>query len=162
MKIIVAIDKARNIGNHGNLLFSIPEDMKFFQEMTWGKVIVMGRKTLESLPNSRPLKNRTNIVLSKTIQNVPNIDIAKNIDEMFEKIKEYNTDDVYVIGGAQIYSLLLPYCDTVLMTKIDAVAKEADAKFPELDSTEWAKVSCSEPYFSNNIKFQFETYKRIL
>lgn len=162
MKIIVAIDNARNIGNHGNLLFSIPEDMKFFQEMTWGKVIIMGRKTLESLPNSRPLKNRTNIVLSKTIQNVPNIDIAKNIDEMFEKIKEYNTDDVYVIGGAQIYSLLLPYCDTVLITKIDAVAKEADAKFPELDSTEWAKVSCSEPYVSNNIKFQFETYKRIL
>lgn len=162
MKIIVAIDNARNIGNHGNLLFSIPEDMKFFREMTVGKVIIMGRKTLESLPNSRPLKNRTNIVLSKTIQNVPNIDIAKNIDEMFEKIKKYNTDDVYVIGGAQIYSLLLPYCDTVLMTKIDAVAKEADAKFPELNSTEWAKVSCSKSYVSNNIKFQFETYKRIL
>ena len=128
MKLFAAADKEWNIGNKGELLFSLPDDMKFFRTTTSGKVVVMGRKTLESFPGSKPLKNRVNIVLSRNAHEVEGAEFVNSVDELLEKVKEYNSDDVYVIGGAQIYSLLLPYCDTALITHVDAVADEADTK----------------------------------
>ena len=160
MKLIAAADKEWNIGNKGNLLFSLPDDMKFFRTTTSGKVVVMGRKTLESFPGSKPLKNRVNIVLSRNTHKVEGAEFVKSVDELLEKIWEYNPDDVYVIGGAQIYSLLLPYCDTALITHVDAVADEADAKLPVLSTDEWKQTECSEELENNGIKFRFTTYKR--
>jgi dihydrofolate reductase len=160
MKLIAAVDNEWNIGNKGGLLFSLPDDMKFFRTTTSGKVVVMGRKTLESFPNSKPLKNRVNIVLSKSEHNVDGAEFVTSTDELLDKIKAYNTDDVYVIGGAQIYSLLLPYCDTALITHVDAVAAEADAKFPILSANEWEMTDSTENYENNGIKFKFTTYKR--
>lgn len=161
MKLIAAVDNDWNIGNKGGLLFSLPDDMKFFRTTTSGKIVVMGRKTLESFPGSKPLKNRVNIVLSRSSHSVDGAEFITNVDELLEKLKQYDTDDVYVIGGAQIYSLLLPYCDTALITHVDAVADEADSKFPVLKDSEWIITEQSDILENNGIKFRFTTYKRI-
>ncbi len=161
MKLIAAVDNDRNIGNKGGLLFSLTDDMKFFRETTSGKVVVMGRKTLESFPGSKPLKNRVNIVLSRSGHSVEGAEFVTSVDELLRKLREYDTDDVYVIGGAEIYALLLPYCDTALITQVDTVAAEADAKFPILNSGEWELAGCSQAYENNGISFKFTTYKRI-
>ena len=161
MKLIAAVDNEWNIGNKGNLLFSLPDDMKFFRTTTSGKIVVMGRKTLESFPGSKPLKNRINIVLSRSKHDVDGAEFVTGEDELLDRLKEYDSGDVYVIGGAQIYSLLLPYCDTALITHVDAVAIEADSKFPELKDNEWTVTEQSDIHENNGIKFRFTTYKRI-
>ena len=161
MKLIVAVDNEWNIGNKGGLLFSLPDDMKFFRTTTSGKIVVMGRKTLESFPGSKPLKNRVNIVLSRSSHSVDGAEFVTSVDDLLKKLKQYDTEDIYVIGGAQIYSLLLPYCDTALITHVDAVADEADSKFPELKNGEWKIVEQSDILENNGIKFRFTTYKRI-
>lgn len=161
MKLIAAVDNEWNIGNKGNLLFSLPDDMKFFRTTTSDKIVVMGRKTLESFPGSKPLKNRINIVLSRNKHDVDGAEFVTGVDELLDRLKEYDSGDVYVIGGAQIYSLLLPYCDTALITHVDAVAIEADSKFPELKDNEWTVTEQSDIHENNGIKFRFTTYKRI-
>lgn len=161
MKLIAAVDNEWNIGNKGGLLFSLPDDMKFFRTTTSGKIVVMGRKTLESFPNSKPLKNRVNIVLSRSKHNIEGAEFVTGVDELLGRLNEYDTDDVYVIGGAQIYSLLLPYCDTALITHVDTVASEADSKLPELNADEWKITEQSDIHENNGIKFRFTTYKRV-
>lgn len=161
MKLIAAVDNEWNIGNKGNLLFSLPDDMNFFRTTTSGKIVVMGRKNLESFPGSKPLKNRINIVLSRSKHDVDGAEFVTGVDELLDRLKEYDSGDVYVIGGAQIYSLLLPYCDTALITHVDAVAIEADSKFPELKDNEWTVTEQSDIHENNGIKFRFTTYKRI-
>lgn len=161
MKLIAAVDNEWNIGNKGSLLFSLPDDMKFFRTTTSGKIVVMGRKTLESFPGSKPLKNRINIVLSRSKHDVDGAEFVTGVDELLDRLKEYDSGDVYVIGGAQIYSLLLPYCDTALITHVDAVSIEADSKFPELKDNEWTVTEQSDIHENNGIEFRFTTYKRI-
>lgn len=160
MKIIVAVDKEWNIGYKNDLLFNIPEDMKFFRSTTLNKIVVMGRKTLESFPNSKPLKNRINIVLSHSDMSIEGAEFVKTVDELIENIKMYNTDDVYVIGGSSIYELLMPYCDTAIITHIDTVAEKADKKFPELNPEEWQVKTESDIVESNGYKFRWVEYLR--
>lgn len=161
MKLIVAVDKEWNIGNKGDLLFYIPDDLKFFRSQTIEKVCVMGRKTLESFPGSKPLKNRINIVLSRnTDLQVEGAIFVKDIEELKEELKKYDTDDVYVIGGESIYTLLLPMCDTAVITHIDSVAPEADKKFPALSPDEWMLSEDSGEKECNGYKFRWCTYKR--
>ena len=120
MKAIVAVDLNWGIGYRGNLLQRIPEDMKFFKQMTLGKVVIMGRETFESLPGKEPLKDRINIVLSKDeCFTNEKVTICRSLDELFYELKKYNSDDVFVIGGESIYTQLLPYCSEVYVTKID-------------------------------------------
>ena len=141
MNIIVAVDKNWAIGKENKLLVSIPADMKFFRSTTTGKVVVMGRKTLESFPNGLPLKNRTNIVLTKDKNyKVKDAIIVHSIEEALEELKKYASEDVYVIGGDSIYAQMLPYCDTAHVTKID-FGYEADAWFPNLDENEEWKIN---------------------
>ena len=104
MNLIVAADKNWGIGKDNKLLVSIPSDMKFFRQETMGKVVVMGRKTLESFPNGLPLKNRTNVVLTsdKNYQ-VKDAVIVHSIDEVLEELKKYDGDEIYVIGGGKVY-----------------------------------------------------------
>ena len=120
MKIIVAADKNWGIGKDNKLLVSIPADMKMFRQETTGKVCVMGRKTLESFPGGLPLKNRTNIVLTRNENyKVKDAIIVHSIEELMEELKKYPAEDVYCIGGDTIYKQLLPYCDVAQVTKID-------------------------------------------
>lgn len=156
MNLIAAVDKNWAIGKNNELLVSIPNDMKMFRQMTTGKVVVMGRKTLESFPNGLPLKNRVNIVLTKN-QNyqVKGAIIVHSVEEVLEELKKYDSEDVYVIGGEQIYRQMLPYCDTAHMTKIDH-AYEADAYFPNLDEKEEWKITATsdeQTYFDLGILF---------
>lgn len=131
MKAIVAVDKNWGIGKNNGLLFQIAEDMRFFRQQTLGKTVVMGRKTLESFPGGKPLKNRKNVVLGNP-KNTDGIFVAKSVEELESILCTENLDDVYVIGGASVYELLLPYCDEVLVTKV-AADGNADVFFPNLD-----------------------------
>ena len=162
MKLIVAVDNEWNIGNNGNLLFRIPDDMKFFRSQTIGKVVVMGRKTLESFPNSKPLADRTNIVLSRNSDiKIDGAETVNSIDNLMDKLKNYDSDDVYIIGGEEIYRTLLPYCDTAIVTHVDAVAPAADKKFPVLTGDRWELVAKSQEHECNGYSFTWCEYKRI-
>ena len=107
MKAIVAVDEAWGIGKDGKLLTHLPEDMKFFRTVTKGKVVVMGRKTLQSFPDAKPLKNRINIVLtSDDTMNGEGLIVYRSVDDALKQLKEYDSDDVYIIGGQSIYEQL--------------------------------------------------------
>lgn len=160
MKAILAADKNWGIGYNNHLLVSIPSDMKFFRQTTTGKVVVMGRKTLESFPNGMPLKNRINIVLTGN-QNyeVKDAVVVHSEDELLDELKKYDTDDIYVIGGESVYRMMLPYCDTVYVTKIDR-AFQADTFFPDLDEMdEWEMTEESEEQTCFDLEFCFTKYE---
>lgn len=161
MKAILAADKNWGIGYNNHLLVSIPSDMKFFRQTTTGKVVVMGRKTLESFPNGMPLKNRTNIVLTANQDyQVKDAVIVHSEDELMEELEKYDADDIYVIGGESVYRMMLPYCDTVYVTKIDR-AFQADTFFPNLDEMdEWVMTEESEEQTCFDLEFCFTKYER--
>ena len=161
MNIIVAVDKNWAIGKDNKLLVSIPADMKMFRQETTGKVVVMGRKTLESFPNGLPLKNRTNIVLTGNKDyNVKDAIIVHTVEELLEEIKKYPSEEVYCIGGDSVYKQLLPYCDTAHVTKIDFVY-EADSHFPDLDEDEeWEITAESDEQTYFDLEYQFVKYER--
>lgn len=139
MNLIVAVSKNWGIGKDNKLLFSLKEDMKFFKQTTTGKVVVMGKNTYLSLPK-RPLKDRVNVVLTKS-QFDDGCVTVKDTDELFAEIKKHKADDVFVIGGASLYRQLLPYCDTAYVTKVDADA-DADAYFENLDNLRGWELVC--------------------
>ena len=161
MKAILSADRNWGIGNGNKLLVSIPSDMKFFRQTTTGKVVVMGRKTLESFPNGQPLKNRTNIVLTENPDyRVKDAVIVHSKEELLKTLEQYDTEDIYIIGGESIYRMMLPYCDTVLVTKIDR-AFQADTFFPDLDKMEeWEMTEEGEEQTCFDLTFCFTTYKR--
>lgn len=161
MNLIVAVDENWAIGKDNKLLVSIPSDMKFFRQTTTGKVVVMGRKTLESFPNGLPLKNRTNIVLTRSRDyKVKGAVMVHSVPELLAELEKYNSEDVYVIGGDSVYRELLPYCDTAHVTKISH-AYEADAYFPNLDAMEeWEVTGESEEQTYFDLEYLFVRYER--
>lgn len=161
MKLIAAVDSNWAIGYKNQLLVRIPHDQKWFQSTTMGKVIVLGRKTLETFPNGVPLAGRTNIVLTtdKSLK-VRGATVVHSIDELLTELKRYNSEDVYVVGGESVYNQLLDMCDTAYITKIDYVY-EADRYFPNLDenkSWELREESDEQTYF--DLEYTFRTYVR--
>lgn len=162
MKEIVAVDRNWGIGYKGNLLERIPEDMKFFKSKTLNKVVVMGRATLESLPNGNPLKNRTNIVLSRTKEyKDKDIILCNSKKEALEVLKNMDESDIFIIGGESIYKTFLPHCTEVYVTKIDK-EYNADKYFVNLDNQSgWELIEESDTHTYNGIAFKFCTYKNI-
>ena len=161
MNIIAAVDSNWAIGYKNQLLVRIPSDQKMFREETTGKVVVLGRKTLETFPNGLPLKNRTNIILSTdTAYKVKDATVVHSVEELLEELKKYPSEDIYIIGGESIYKQLLPYCDTAHITKID-YEYDADAYFPNLDDMpEWKVTGDSEEQTYFNIEYQFIRYEK--
>ena len=161
MNIIVAVDKNWAIGFENKLLNSIPEDMKFFRETTTGKVVVMGRKTLESFPNKRPLKNRTNIVITRQKDyQVDGAVVLHSVEEALDYLKQFKSEDIYVIGGASIYEQMLPYCDVAHVTVMD-YAYQAYTWFPNLDKMEEFVVAAdSEEKTYFDLEYCFKMYVR--
>ncbi|MCM1101738.1 MAG: dihydrofolate reductase [Clostridium sp.] len=161
MNMIVAVDQNWAIGNKGDLLIRIPNDHKHFREETTGKVVVLGRKTLETFPQGQPLKNRKNIILSsKPDYRVKDADVVHSMEELLEELKKYDEEDVYIIGGESLYRQMLPYCDVVHVTKIDH-AYEADSYFPNLDrDEEWEITADSEEQTYFDIVYSFLKYER--
>lgn len=161
MNLIAAVDNNWAIGKNNQLLVSIPADMKFFRTTTTGKVVVMGRKTLESFPNGQPLKNRINIVLTNDrTYRVKDAVVVYSMDELREELKKYDSEDIYVIGGESIYRQLVDECDVAHITKID-FAYDADAYFPNLDEKdEWEITADSEEQTYFNLIYHFLKYEK--
>jgi len=159
MKAIVAVDKKWGIGKKNDLLFSLPEDMKFFREKTLNKVVIMGSNTLKSFPGGNPLKNRTNIVLFPGGEKREDCVIVDSMEELKVELKKYDPDDVFVIGGAMFYKTMLPYCSEVYVTKVDADGG-AEVFYENLDGLDnWSCIYESEPIETNGYKIKFTTYK---
>ena len=162
MNLVVAVDENWAIGNKNQLLVRIPNDHKMFRELTTGKVVVLGRKTLETFPQGLPLKNRTNIILTtdKSFQ-VKDAIVVHSIEELLEELKKYNEEDIYIIGGESVYRQMLPYCKVAHVTKNDQ-SYEADTYFPNLDADEeWQLVADSEEQTYFDIAYQFLKYERV-
>ena len=138
MNLIVNVDNNWAIGKDNKLLVNIPQDMKFFRDTTSGKVVVMGRKTLESFPGGQPLKNRVNIVLTGDRNyRVKGAVVINSVEEARRELEKYPSEDIYIIGGESIYRQFLPCCDTAYVTKTN-YTYHADTYFPNLDeSPEW-------------------------
>ena len=161
MNLIVAVDKNWAIGYNNDLLVSIPADKKFFRTETIGKAIIMGRKTLESFPNSQPLKDRKNIVITrKKDYTATDVTVVHSIEEALEAVKGYNSEDVYVIGGGEIYKQMLPYCDTAYVTKVH-VTPESDTWFPNLDEDpDWILAEILQSGIESGISYEMCLYTR--
>lgn len=159
MNMIVAVDSNWAIGHKGKLLVSIPEDMQFFRRETTGKVVVMGRKTLESFPNGLPLKNRVNVVITKDKEyNIKDAIICHSIEGALEVLKQYNDEDIYVIGGESVYRQFLPYCSVAHVTKIN-YSYDADTYFPNLDEMdEWTIEESSDERTYFDLEYEFVKY----
>ena len=161
MNLIASVDANWAIGKNNQLLVRIPADMKFFRETTTGKVVVMGRKTLESFPNGQPLKNRTNIVLThdRSYQ-VKDAIVVYSMDELHEELKKYPSEDIYIIGGESIYRQMVDECDVAHITKVD-FAYDADAHFPNLDEKpEWQITQDSEEQTYFDLIYHFYRYEK--
>lgn len=153
MIAIAAVCENGGIGREGALLFHIREDLRRFRQLTLGKTVVMGRRTLESLPGGRGLPDRRNLVLTRdTDFTAPGADVIHDLAEVPE--------DAVVIGGESVYRQLLPRCSTVYVTKIFA-SPQADAFFPDLSrDSGWTEAERSEMYTSGGVRFQYVTYRR--
>ncbi len=162
MNTIVSVDNNWGIGYENDLLFHVPEDMRYFKEKTIGKIVVMGENTFYSLPNQKPLKDRTNIVLSdKEGLQIEGVTICHSLEKLLELIRQFEPDDVFVVGGQAIYELLLPYCQVAYITHFNAEAK-ADKHFPNLAALkEWHLAERSEPVESKGLTFTFDRYERL-
>lgn len=161
MQIMAAVDNNWAIGFQNSLLVRIPRDQQMFREMTEGKVLVIGRKTLETFPQKQPLKKRINIILSRDRNyTVKDGIVVHSMEELFEELKKYDTNDVYVAGGASVYEQLLPCCDTAHITKVD-YTYQADAYFPRLDKMEdWKLTEESEEQTYFDLEYYFQKYER--
>ena len=159
MKTIVAVDEKWGIGKNNDLLFHLPEDMRYFREKTTGKIVVMGSNTLKSFPGGKPLKNRTNVVLWPDGDTRDDCIVVKSLKELFETLSRFDTDDVFIIGGAMFYKTMLPYCDTAYITKVRADG-QAQVFFENLDALDnWNLIDESDVVCVGGYELTFCTYK---
>ena len=157
---IVHVDREWGIGKGNDMMFSLPKDMKFFRETTVGHTVVMGGNTLRSFPNQKPLKNRVNIVLSRG-QVRDDCVIVRSYDELKTELKFRRNEEIFIIGGGEVYKELLPYCHRALVTKVDAVGG-AEVFFPNLDElTNFVCVDEGEPMEDNGYPIRFTVYKNL-
>lgn len=156
LKLIAAIGKNNELGKNNDLIWHLSEDMKFFRKTTTGKTIIMGRKCFESLPGLLP--NRKHIILTNNPNyKVDGATIYHNLEEVLNYI-ENTEEECFIIGGAKIYELFLPYVDTLYLTEIEDT-KEADVYFPTFDKTQYQKETIQE-LKENNIKYKFTKYTK--
>ena len=160
LSTIVAVDQNWAIGKDGKLLNSIPDDQRFFRQTTTNQVVIMGRKTLESLPGGKPLPNRTNVILTRNEDyQDPDVLVAHSVQEALDLAQEKGAD-IYIAGGREIYEQMLTYCDEAYVTFID-YAYQADTYFPNLDKmSEWVLVAESEEQTHFDIVYYYRQYVR--
>jgi len=159
MRAIACVDEAWGIGQKGGMLFDLPGDLRYFARMTRGKTLVMGRKTLNSLPGGRPLGERTNIVLSRDPGFLaPGAVVARSLEELDALIAALPPEDVMVIGGQAIYELLIDRCEAAYITRVRARAP-ADRFFPNLDLRPgWRLLGCGPRQEENGLGYAFCEY----
>ena len=153
MKLIAAMDEKRGKEKNGGLLCHLPSDLRYFKQVTLGRDVIMGRATLESFPGGRPLPGRRNIVLSKTL-NRDDVLIVRSVDELMNIA---GIDDAFVIGGGQVYSQLLPYCDTAYITQLEGDFG-AEVFMPDISEAGFVKTGSSDLKEENGVRFTFDVY----
>lgn len=160
MNAIVVVDQNWAIGRGGDLLFSLPTDMKRFRALTLNGTVILGRKTLDSFPGGKPLPKRRNIVITHhTDCDREGIEIVANPDAALELAGDINDENLWVIGGGSIYTALLKRCKRVYLTKVDAEAEAPDTFFPNLDKLPgWEVERVSEDIVENGLTFRFMDY----
>lgn len=159
MNFIVVVDQNYGIGYRDQLLAHIPEDLKYFKKMTLGNVIIMGRKTLEGLPGGKPLTNRTTIVLTNNTEYInEEVIVVHNLTELFECLKEYDDDSIFVAGGEAIYQQLIPYCYYGYITYIEETFNADKYLMPIHDMAQWKLIWVSEEKSYNNLNYKFTKY----
>lgn len=159
IKAIVAVDEKWGIGKNNDLLFHLPEDMKFFRTTTLDKTVVMGSNTLKSFPGGKPLPKRRNIVLYPGGEKRDDCEIVDSLDELKSVLKNIENEEIFIIGGAMFYRTMLDYCEEILVTKVDADG-EAQVFFENLDERDgWECVFVSEPVQTEGYTIRFTTYK---
>ena len=136
LSIIVAVATDGAIGRANDLLWHLPADLKRFKELTTGHTILMGRKTFESLPHG-PLPNRRNIIISRSLPTQPGAEVYPTIQQAMEACA--SDEEVFIIGGGEIYRQLLPNTERIYLTRVQASFPDAEVFFPELDPTEWVE-----------------------
>lgn len=156
MTAVVCVSKSWGIGRDGALLFRISDDLKRFRTLTTGRTVILGRRTLATFPGGRPLKNRRNIILSRTAQAIEGAEIARSIEDAIALADE----DAVIIGGASVYAALLDRCERVYVTKVDSDCA-ADSFFPDLDaSPDWRVERTGEEQEENGLRFRYVDYVR--
>ena len=160
ISLIVAASNNNAIGKDNQLLWHLPKDMRFFKNTTWAMPVIMGRKTFESM-GSKPLNGRMNIVITRQENyQATGVVIAKSLADAYAKAAEADYKELYVIGGAEIYTQALPLANTIYLTRVDTTI-EGDSFFPVLDDA-W-KLS-SEDFFEADQKhafaFRFQVYTK--
>ncbi len=163
MNLVVACSLDCAIGNKGNLLCHVPEDMKRFKELTTGNVVIMGQKTLESLPGGKPLPNRDNVVLTfDKNYYVEGADVVHDKKELFDLLNtKYKNREHWIIGGASIYNQFYKYCSKAYVTWFDLVDREADARIVDFETlADWNLID-DEPWLlsKKGIMYQFCIYE---
>ena len=161
MNIIVTADANWGIGYNGKPLVNIPADFRFFREVTEGKVVVMGRKTMERLPGRKPVPGRVNLVLSNARKwQVKDAEQIRSLEELKERLRDFASEDIFIMGGEDLFREMLPLCDTVHVTRMDETYP-ADAWFPNLDEMkEWQITGDSEEQTYFDIEYRFFRYER--
>lgn len=159
MDLVVNVAENWGIGKDGDQLVYISEDLKRFRQLTTGKTVILGRRTLATFPGGRPLKNRTNLILSGSVSEVAGAEVFPHLPALMERLKGETSESISVIGGASVYKALLPYCDTAYVTKTYE-DYQADTFFPNLDALDnWHIHETSEMMEEQGIRFQYITYK---
>jgi dihydrofolate reductase len=160
MNAIAAADRNWAIGKDGGMLYRLPLDLKYFAGKTKGKVLVMGRATLDSFPGGKPLPNRHHIVLSRNLEFARDgVQVVSSVQALSQAISEYRPEDVMLLGGDSVYRLLIDCCELAYVTRVDARAP-ADSFFPNLDTRRhWQLVSCEDPALDNGYLIRFCVYR---
>ena len=158
ISIVAAIGKNNELGKNNNLIWHLKDDLKFFKELTTGHVIVMGRKTFESLPKMLP--NRHHVVISSSNSFNDEVEVFNNIESFLEKYKDYK-DEIFIIGGSSIYKSFLDYSNKLYLTEIDEEEKDADVYFPTFDKSLWNKEYISGVKEESGIKYRHVLYRRV-
>jgi len=164
ISLIAAIGKNNELGKGNNLLWKLPADQKFFRETTLGHTVIMGRKTFESL--GRPLPNRRNIVITRDVNyKKEGVDIVHSLDKAIDSARNPLTEneEIFIIGGAEIYKQSLPLADKLYITHIEAEDKDADSFFPEIIPIVWNEISHEEhkPDEKSIFSYIFSIYEKI-
>lgn len=161
MNLCVVADRRWAIGKDGRVLVNIPAERQLFLKETAGKVVVMGRKTLEALPGGQPLGNRVNLVLTHDENyKAKGAVICHSMEEALRVLEKYDRDRIYIIGGESIYRQFLPYCTTAHVTSVD-YTYDADAHFPDLEKDEnWYLAEEGEEQTYFDLCYTFQRFQR--
>ena len=157
ISMIACVGKNLELGKNNDLIWHLPNDLKYFRKVTSGKTVIMGRRTFDSLPGILP--KRRNIVLQQPSEKLINgVEIFNDIPSILENVRD--EDETFIIGGASIYKQFLPYADKLYLTEVDAECLDADVYFPQFDKSLYQKeIIASEE--DNNLKYQYVLYKKI-